>query len=70
MSPVGLRFASDGRVAIFGRRALYVGPPSAADVPVGLRKTAGELWDVEFRQDGSLLFVGDAADAELASLSE
>jgi hypothetical protein len=70
MSAVGLRFAMDGRVAIFGRRALYVGPPSSADIPAGLRKTAGALWDVQFRQDGSLMFVGDTADAELASVLE
>jgi hypothetical protein len=68
INPVGLRFASDGRVAIFGRRALYVGPPIAKDAAQGAQATNGELWDVEFRKDGSLLFVGAAADAELAAL--
>jgi WD40 repeat protein len=70
MAPVGLRFAADGRLAVFGRGALYVGPASAAEILSGIRKTSGTLWDVEFRQDGSLMLLGDKPDAELASLLE
>jgi hypothetical protein len=71
MAPVGLRFAADGRLAVFGRGAIYVGAAtSPGDIRSGTRKTAGTLWDVEFRQDGSLMLLGDELDAELASLLE
>lgn len=68
--PIGLRFGADGRVLVFGRRALYVGPPAAKQVEAATHALNGDLSDVEFRKDGSLLFVGDAEDAELASLFE
>ncbi len=68
LQPVGLRFADDGRVAVFGRRTLYVGPPVPADIEQAAHPTSGELTDVEFRKDGSLMFVGDSADAELQAL--
>jgi hypothetical protein len=70
MAPVGLRFSGDGRLAVFGRGALYVGSVSTAEIRSGARRTSGTLWDVEFRQDGSLMLLGDKADAELASLLE
>ena len=65
LGPGGLRFANDGRLALFGRSSLYVGPISASDIQAGTRTTAGKLWDVEFRQDGSLLFLGEDLDADL-----
>jgi WD40 repeat protein len=68
--PVGLRFGADGRVLVFARRSLYVGPPEAKQVEAAAHPLSGDLSDVEFRKDGSLLFVGDAEDAELASLLE
>jgi hypothetical protein len=40
------------------------------DVAERARPTTGNLWDVQFRKDGSLLFFGDSADAELATLLE
>lgn len=70
MAPVGLRFGADGRLAVFGRGALYVGSASTAEIRGGIRRTSGTLWDVEFRQDGSLMLLGDEVDAELASLLE
>jgi WD40 repeat protein len=70
LDPIGLRFGADGRVVVFGRRALYVGPPAAKQVEAASHALKGDLSDVEFRKDGSLLFVGDAEDAELASLFE
>lgn len=66
--PVGLRFGPDGRVLLFGRKALYVGPPSVKGVEAAAHQLNGGLAGVEFRKDGSLLFVGDAQDAELAAL--
>lgn len=67
---VGLRFASDGRIAAFGRRAFYVGPPKAESLKQGLRKTNGTIWDVEFRRDDSLLFFGDGIDGDVEALLE
>lgn len=68
LNAVGLRFASDGRLAVFARDALYVGPAEAEKLKAGLRKTNGKLWDVEFRKDDSLLFLGDGIDAEEEAL--
>lgn len=68
LNPVGVRFGGDGRLAVFGRRALYVGPAIGSRIAVDAHDTQGDLWDVEFRKDGSLLFVGDAADQELAAV--
>jgi WD40 repeat protein len=70
LAPIGLRYAPDGRVAVFGRGALYIGPASLADLQTAARTTSGTLWDVEFRRDGSLLFLGDAGEADLQSLLE
>jgi WD40 repeat protein len=70
MKPVGLRYASDGRVAVFGRRALYLGPPDPSAMAGRSHATRGEIDDVEFRRDGSLLLVGDGIEAELATLLE
>jgi hypothetical protein len=63
--PEGIRFATDGRMAVFGRSSLYVGPITTNDLATATRKTGGQLWDVEFRQDGSLLFLGEGLDADL-----
>jgi hypothetical protein len=68
LNPVGLRFAPDGRVAVFGRRAVYVGEPAATKVAEAARATAEFVADVEFRKDGSLLLLGGTADEELAIL--
>jgi len=62
--PRGLRFAQSGRVALFGKHALYVGEPNPEDIPSKMQTLTGELRDVEFREDGSLLYLGDV-DAEL-----
>jgi WD40 repeat protein len=70
LNPIGLRFASDGRLLIFGRRALYVGAASLTSVEGSTHQLQGELSDVQFRKDGSLLFLGDAEDVELATLLE
>jgi len=58
LNPVGLRFAPDGRLAVFGRHGLYVGPAEPERIGSESSGTAGELADVEFRRDGSLLVVG------------
>jgi len=68
LKPVGLRFASDGRIALFSRKALYVGPAKAESVKQGLRGTGGMLWDVEFRRDDSLLVFGKGVDADVEAL--
>jgi WD40 repeat protein len=68
--PVGLRFASDGRMAAFSRSAFYVGPASSQSLKQGLHETTGMLWDIEFRRDDSLLFVGRGIDAEVEALVE
>lgn len=65
---VGLRFASDGKIAVFARHALYVGPASAESLKQGLHTTNGTLWDVEFRRDDSLLFFGNGVDADVEAL--
>jgi WD40 repeat protein len=62
--PAGLRFAGDGRLAVFNRSALYVGPAKAEGIKNGFRKTSGVLYDVEFRRDDSLLFFGNGAEDE------
>lgn len=64
--PRGLRFAQSGRVAVFGKHSLYVGEPNPADISSKSQSLTGELRDVEFREDGSLLYLGDV-DAELLS---
>jgi hypothetical protein len=68
--PVGLRFGPDGRALLFGRQSLYLGPASAQGVEAAARQLSGDLSDVEFRKDGTLLFVGNTEDAELAALLE
>jgi WD40 repeat protein len=70
LNAVGLRFASDGRIAVFARHAFYVGPAKGESVKQGLQQSAGTLWDVEFRRDDSLLFFGDGVDADLQALLE
>lgn len=55
---VGLRFASDGKLAAFGRSKLFVGDANGDAIRTGMRETRGRLWDVEFRQDDSLLVFG------------
>ena len=65
---VGLRFASDGKIAVFARHALYVGPATAERLTQGLHATNGTLWDVEFRRDDSLLFFGNGVDADVEAL--
>jgi hypothetical protein len=70
LAPAGLRFASDGRVAVFGRRAVYTGRPDPAAMEANRHTTRGTLHDVEFRRDGSLLLVGDGIEEELATLLE
>jgi hypothetical protein len=67
---VGLRFAGDGRVAVFGRQALYVGPPEAEKMKRDLHKTVGTFWDVEFRRDDSLLFFGKGIESDVEALLE
>lgn len=62
---VGLRFASDGKLAVFGRQAFYVGPAKAENLHQDLRKTSGTIWDVEFRRDDSLLVFGNGIDADI-----
>lgn len=68
LKAVGLRFASDGRLAVFARDALYVGPANAEQLKAGVHKIEGTLWDVEFRRDDSLLFMGDCIDADAEAL--
>ena len=65
---VGLRFASDGRLAVFARDALYIGPANAEQLRAGLHKIDGTLWDVEFRRDDTLLFMGDGINADEEAL--
>jgi len=65
---VGLRFASDGRIAVFGRHGFYVGPAKSENVKQGLQKANGTMWDVEFRRDDSLLFFGNDVDADVEAL--
>jgi hypothetical protein len=67
---VGLRLASDGRIAVFGRQALYVGPPQAETLKRDLHKTDGRFWDVEFRRDDSLLFFGDGIESNIEAMLE
>jgi hypothetical protein len=67
---VGLRFAGDGRIAVFARQALYVGPPRVENVTRDLHKTAGTFWDVEFRRDDSLLFFGKGIESDVEALLE
>jgi WD40 repeat protein len=55
--PVGLRFAPNGRMAVFGRDRLYVGPAEPDRLANESFAPSGELADVEFRRDGKLLFV-------------
>lgn len=68
LNAVGLRFARDGRMAVFARDALYIGPADAEKLKAGLHKTNGTLWDIEFRRDDSLLFLGDGIDADAEAL--
>lgn len=68
LKAVGLRFASDGRLAVFARDALYIGPANADALKAGLHKIDGTLWDVEFRRDDSLLFLGDGINADEEAL--
>jgi WD40 repeat protein len=68
LKAVGLRFATDGKIAVFARHALYVGPASGESVKQGLREINGTLWDLEFRRDDSLLFFGNNVDADLEAL--
>jgi hypothetical protein len=68
LNAVGLRFASDGRMAVFARDALYIGPADAEKLKAGLQKTNGTLWDIEFRRDDSLLLLGDGIDADAEAL--
>jgi hypothetical protein len=68
LKAVGLRFASDGRVAVFARDALYIGPANAEQLKAGVHKIDGTLWDVEFRRDDSLLFLGDGINADEEAL--
>jgi hypothetical protein len=68
LDPIGLRFDDTGKVVVFGRRGIYLGQPKAAEIEGASRETQGELAAVEFRQDGSLLLLGDVADAEVAAL--
>jgi WD40 repeat protein len=70
MKPLGLRFAEDGRVAVFGRSAVYAGEPVPARIEAASHTTRGQLTDVEFRRDGSLLVIGDAVGEELSALLE
>ena len=65
---VGLRFASDGRIAVFARHAFYVGSAEGEGVKQGLHPTNGTVWDVEFRRDDSLLFFGNGVDADVEAL--
>jgi hypothetical protein len=70
MKPLGLRFAEYGRVAVFGRNAVYAGEPVAARIEEASHTTRGQLTDVEFRREGSLLVIGDAVGEELSALLE
>lgn len=67
---VGLRFASSGKIAVFGRQALYIGPPEAEALKRDLHKTDGRFWDVEFRRDDSLLFFGNGIEGDVEALLE
>jgi WD40 repeat protein len=68
LDPVGVRFAADGKIAVFGRHGLYVGEADAQRMPTAAHEVKGELADVEFRKDGSLLFLGAVEDTEQALL--
>jgi WD40 repeat protein len=68
LKAVGLRFASDGRLAVFARDALYIGPANAEQLKAGVHKIDGTLWDVEFRRDDTLLFLGDGINADEEAL--
>lgn len=68
LKAVGLRFAGDGRVAVFARDALYIGPANAEAIKSGVHKLDGTLWDVEFRRDNSLLLLGDGINADEEAL--
>jgi WD40 repeat protein len=68
LKAVGLRFASDGRLAVFARDALYIGPANADAIKSGVHKIDGTLFDVEFRRDDSLLFMGDGINADEEAL--
>jgi hypothetical protein len=68
LKAVGLRFATDGKIAVFARHALYVGPAKGESVKLGLYPTNGTVWDVEFRSDDSLLFFGNGVDADAEAL--
>jgi WD40 repeat protein len=70
LKPVGLRFADDGRVAVFGRGAVYAGEPRLERMDEASHATRGKLTDVEFRRDGSLLVLGQGVEEELAALLE
>lgn len=59
---VGLRFASDGKIAAFARNKLYVGEGNAESIRAGMRETSGKLWDVQFRKDDSLLVFGQGVE--------
>lgn len=70
LKPVGIRFADDGRVAVFGRSAVYAGAASPAKMDEASHDSNGKLTDVEFRRDGSLLVLGDGVSEELSALLE
>jgi hypothetical protein len=68
LDPVGVRFAPDGRLALFGRHAVYVGPGNPAQMASSAYPVKGELGDVQFRKDGSLMFFGSVEGSEPALL--
>jgi hypothetical protein len=70
MKPLGLRFADDGRVAVFGRGSVYAGDPVPSRIEAAIQATRGRLTHVDFRRDGSLLVVGEGVEDELAALLE
>ncbi|HYQ46725.1 MAG TPA: WD40 repeat domain-containing protein [Polyangiaceae bacterium] len=55
--PLGLRFARDGRVALFARDRVYVGPADPEEFATKASGVTGALADVEFQRDGTVLFV-------------
>src|SRR6478736_68119 len=56
-APLGLRFAPDGRVALFARDHLYVGAVDPDGFNMNSSAVADKLADVEFQRDGTVLFV-------------